>query len=836
MTRTMTRILTLLQRLEDRPYHPARLLFVVLAVGIGRTVEEIVLGQRSLGLNIASHYGTFYLATFFCFNAVAATVLKIDWRKTSQFVLYGILIGLLPPLIDVIWRGPGKFRYNYLDGFYPTLHGAGNPSSEAIAAWSALGAFVLYLSLRGRSFWRALTGLGLAYAALLLLVSLTPDFLKDFLSPIKTGTVKTFLYLIISYLIYVGLNFERFKPSLKRINHSLPWVLLVFLGAVLAGGVEKMTWLQAVLVLFVHQGVVFANDYYDRVSDTLNKRTGGIDQDDVFLLHAILLWIAVHVCLMNPKLGFFYLLYLLLTTAYHHPRLRLKDVFPLNYAMEGLVAALALLIGMASSDRAQLGVAELLYVVLAFAGFAAASPFKDYKDIEGDDATGTQTLYVLLAKRGWPYVKTHRWVTAVVLLFMTAPLLFLYLKKTPLPYLGALAIAFVVPTFFLLRADDKKAAVERTAWLITAYLACLVLALRFAVPFMGPGILKDYGTLLSGSEQYTAEHPSSSEEISRLIRKANQEKMRIRVRGNGHSMNGSSLPRDGELVIFTDRLRRFVFEEPGTLTVEAGVGMSELRTFLNARGYGLPVFPDGTGGPTVGGYIAAGGIGGGSRRYGGFWENVLQITLVTGAGDILKLKQDDALFPWMFGSMGQLGVFVSAKLKILDAETRSYPSGETGKIPELARHEAARLAWFTVFVPKASLEEAKTALKKIKEAHPDAFEYRPDYVYPMTFARFNPKLIFPVDEDFVGVGIWGYPKSSDPANLMDVEKDVAALVKAHEGTPYRRYIQSELVSPETDYRDYFGASLYDEFLGFKKQLDPALRLNCGTVFPCPDSR
>jgi len=475
----MNRLSEILVRLENRPYHPARIFFLVIAVGLGRAAEEVFLAHKSLSLNAASHYASFYLATFFVFNAIASTLLNLDWRKTSRFILYGSFVGLLPPVMDAIWIGPGRFGYNYLDAFYPTLHGAGNPYSEAIAAWSALAAFAAYLFLRSRSFWKTLIGFAFSYAALVALVSLTPEPIKLILAPIKSGTAKTFFYLLISYAAYVALNFWRFKHSLKRINHSLPWVLLVFLGASLGAGIEKMTWLQAMLVLFLHQGIIFANDYYDRSSDAVNQREGKIDENDVFTLHVLIVWIAIHVSLVNINLGLLYGLYFLSTTAYHHPSTRLKDAFPLNYAMEGFVASLALLIGMASSDFTNLDGMKILYVLLAFVGFAMASPFKDYKDIQGDTVTGTKTLYVLLAKKGWSIARIHRWVSSVVLIQSTVPLAFLWDKGASFFVILTLFAIFLIPLFFTLRDQRKKIAVERSVWIIIAYLFVLVIVLNF---------------------------------------------------------------------------------------------------------------------------------------------------------------------------------------------------------------------------------------------------------------------------------------------------------------------------------------------------------------------
>ncbi|HSA59831.1 MAG TPA: FAD-binding protein [bacterium] len=830
-----------LDRLEGRPYHPAPLFFIVLAVGVGRTVEEIYLARLGLGLSILSHYTAFYLATFLGFTLIASTLLGESWKKVSRSVVFGILVGLLPPLIDVFWLGPGNFRYFYLDRFYPTLHGAGNSYSEAIAAWSALVAFAVYLFLRSRSPWRTLLGAALGYLFLIATVTLYPKFGNAVFGSLKEGSARGFGYLFLSFVLYVALNFRNFLPSLKRVNHSLPWVALVFLGAALAGdigNIRPMTWLQALIVLLIHQGVVAANDYYDRDSDALNQRVTRIDRDDLIAVHGLIVWLALTVCFAAPKLGYLYLLYLLFTAAYHHPLTRLKRIFPINYAIEGLVASLALLIGMASTGRYELTGMELAYAGAAFIGFAASSPFKDYKDVPGDEATGTRTLYVVLSGRGWSLAATHRLVSCIVLSFLMGPLFVLYGKGVPILHIALILGAFVLPTFFSLRGKEKKSTVERTAWLITGYLIVSVIALHLATPASPPstvsGPLKDFGQLRLSADTYESSHPSSLEEVVALVRKANQSRTPIRVRGKAHSMNGASLPRSRELLILTDRLRGYRFGEPGSITVGAGMGIYELRAFLKDQKFRLPVTNDGQGGPTVGGFIAAGGIGGRSDVHGGFWENVLEMTLVTGAGDVLQIRPGDDLFPWMFGSMGQLGIVVSAKLKILGPDPL-YPLNEEGTVPPINAGDAEPLYWFTLFVPTAELDAAKEAIQRIRETHAKTFLYRQDYVYPIKFVSFNPPLIFPANMDFVGVGIWGSPVRPDPSLVLAVERDVMSLVAARHATPYRRYIQSEVVSPGTDYRAYFGDVIYQKFLGLKKKLDPGFLLNCGVVFACSNS-
>ena len=91
--------------------------------------------------------------------------------------------------------------------------------------------------------------------------------------------------------------------------------------------------------------------------------------------------------------------------------------------------------------------------------------------------------------------------------------------------------------------------------------------------------------------------------------------------------------------------------------------MNDLRIFLDTQGFKLPIYPGGCQGntsPTVGGFISGGGISfNNSYKYGGFWENVLEITIINGYGEKKIYNHNDEIFPWLFANYGQLGVIVS---------------------------------------------------------------------------------------------------------------------------------------------------------------------------------
>ena len=121
-------------------------------------------------------------------------------------------------------------------------------------------------------------------------------------------------------------------------------------------------------------------------------------------------WMLLVVCFLVGGLRILLELFLqnlkdyLVWVPYHHPSTRLKAVFPFPYLVEGIAGALCVVIGMSvtANDRVP-SLNEPSYgwlVVLALLGFALSSPFKDHKDIKGDQAAGIDTVYVVSLKNG----------------------------------------------------------------------------------------------------------------------------------------------------------------------------------------------------------------------------------------------------------------------------------------------------------------------------------------------------------------------------------------------------------------------------------------------------
>lgn len=334
--------------------------------------------------------------------------------------------------------------------------------------------------------------------------------------------------------------------------------------------------------------------------------------------------------------------------------------------------------------------------------------------------------------------------------------------------------------------------------------------------------LTDYGGYFKSANNYNVFEIETLGGIQDKIKKAYTDNTKVRVRGMGHSMNGNSLPKENEYLIITASCNHFKFEKEGCITVGSGAAIWDVNQMLNSYGYELLVYNDG-GAPasTVGGYLSAGGIGEHCYLYGGFWETVDKVTLINGKGGKIESSYGDSIFPWLFGSMGQLGFIYEVELKIKPLkETIVYPKGKIGKVTA-SNFVWPKQAWYNIFTTKQYADEAKKELVLLSKIHRHVWAARPIYYYDFTFKRFNPPLIHPEQTDLVAVGVWGDAWEDKGFNMFAMqllEKDFAALI--HSNTHFRRYVQTEIVFEDFDYELYFGEKVYTEFKKIKNQLDP----------------
>lgn len=165
--------------------------------------------------------------------------------------------------------------------------------------------------------------------------------------------------------------------------------------------------------------------------------------------------------------------------------------------------------------------------------------------------------------------------------------------------------------------------------------------------------------------------PTNAEEVAELLAHATANRLKVLVWGGG-SHQGYGYRVTPDLVISTSRLNRIVAWEPDDLTLvaEAGVTVADLETRIGTRGQ-TAVLPEVVGAATLGGVLASGLSGYRRGRYGPTRDRILETTIVTGdgrliraGGRVVKNVTGYDLPRLVVGSFGSLGIIISACLKL----------------------------------------------------------------------------------------------------------------------------------------------------------------------------
>ena len=186
--------------------------------------------------------------------------------------------------------------------------------------------------------------------------------------------------------------------------------------------------------------------------------------------------------------------------------------------------------------------------------------------------------------------------------------------------------------------------------------------------------------------------PTFPQEVTQLLKWANQNKVPVTAWGAGSGVVGAALPTKGGILLDISRLNKILaLDETNLLVkVQAGVMGHILEAELNSRGYTLNHSPQSLDRSTVGGWIATRACGQFSSRWGGIEDLALAITGVLANGETFntRLSPRAAIGPdiinLFLGSEGTLAIILDVTLKIFPKtdkrllETLSFPSIESG--------------------------------------------------------------------------------------------------------------------------------------------------------------
>ncbi|UJB20197.1 MULTISPECIES: FAD-binding oxidoreductase [Lysobacter] len=167
--------------------------------------------------------------------------------------------------------------------------------------------------------------------------------------------------------------------------------------------------------------------------------------------------------------------------------------------------------------------------------------------------------------------------------------------------------------------------------------------------------------------------PRNREQVQALVRACRRHRVPVVARGRGTNTTGASVPIAGGVVVSFERMNRIVEIRPGDrcAIVEPGVLNGDLQTALKAHGLFWPPDPTSAAFSTVGGNLACNAGGPRAVKYGASRDNVLALTAVTGAGELIvcgtattKGSTGYDLHRLLVGSEGTLALIVEASLRL----------------------------------------------------------------------------------------------------------------------------------------------------------------------------
>jgi D-lactate dehydrogenase len=167
--------------------------------------------------------------------------------------------------------------------------------------------------------------------------------------------------------------------------------------------------------------------------------------------------------------------------------------------------------------------------------------------------------------------------------------------------------------------------------------------------------------------------PTTTEQVVALVKLCRANRLPVVARGRGTNTTGASVPIDGGVVVSFERMNRIVAVRPGdrVAVVQPGLLNGDLQIALRAHGLFWP--PDPTSAPycTIGGNLACNAGGPRAVKYGATRDNVLAVTAVTGAGELIKCGAPTSkgatgydLSRLLIGSEGTLALIVEASLRL----------------------------------------------------------------------------------------------------------------------------------------------------------------------------
>ncbi len=219
---------------------------------------------------------------------------------------------------------------------------------------------------------------------------------------------------------------------------------------------------------------------------------------------------------------------------------------------------------------------------------------------------------------------------------------------------------------------------------------------------------------------------NSTQEVSRILSLANEEKIPVTPRGGATGLCGGCVPASGGIVLSLERMNRIVEVDRYNqmIVAEAGVMLMDFYPRVEEEGLFFPPHP-GDETAMIGGVIATNAGGARAVKYGVVRNYIrgLEVVLPSGAvinlgGKLMKSSTGYNLLHLMIGSEGTLGIITKATIQLLPSPQMSRSliipyenlKDAIDTVPELLAKKIMPLA--VEFIPKDVIQITEKFLRK----------------------------------------------------------------------------------------------------------------------------
>jgi glycolate oxidase len=168
--------------------------------------------------------------------------------------------------------------------------------------------------------------------------------------------------------------------------------------------------------------------------------------------------------------------------------------------------------------------------------------------------------------------------------------------------------------------------------------------------------------------------PQTTEQVSRVVKLANDSQVPVTARGGGTNVSGGSIPIKGGIVLCLTRMNRIININKDTLVAEAepGVIMQDFNQALAKLGLFYPPDPQSAQGCTLGGTVAENASGPYGIKYGVTKQYLLGLEVVMANGEVARLggvtiknRMGYELATLFAGSEGTLGIVTRITVRLV---------------------------------------------------------------------------------------------------------------------------------------------------------------------------